>query len=70
MVSLKILVRYQVVNHYVGHKKRLGSLIPALWKMCCGFNRLLLFAYLRIAATPGSSVPSMYSSSAPPPVDT
>ena len=26
--------------------------------------------YLRMAATPGSSMPSMYSSSAPPPVDT
>ena len=26
--------------------------------------------YLRIAATPGSSLPSMYSSNAPPPVDT
>ena len=26
--------------------------------------------YLRMAATPGSSLPSMYSSSAPPPVDT
>ena len=29
-----------------------------------------LFYYLRIAATPGNSLPSIYSSSAPPPVDT
>ena len=40
-----------------------------------GLTRPLTFdricpAYLRMAATPGSSLPSMYSSSAPPPVET
>lgn len=30
MVSLKILVRYQVVNHYVGHKKKAGIIDPSL----------------------------------------
>ncbi len=34
------------------------------------YHKEVAVGYLRMAATPGSSMPSMYSSSAPPPVDT
>ena len=54
------------VKTYTGGKayKRMGC------KPSNEADRLLDVFYLRIAAIPGSSIPSKYSSIAPPPVET
>ena len=46
-------------------KYRKDTVFPVFFKSAgCAIT------YLRIAATPGRSIPSMYSSRAPPPVET